>query len=371
MNARERLFAVLEGRETDKTPIWLLFPYHKTGYYTDVRNNSHYKDIVAMAEKYAITLNRRGLGAKLFAPEVKIESKTFTEDGAKISKTVFEYMGRQLVSETRHEKDKTTVSKLIKNEDELAFYCSLPLNVNRHRIEDEMNVQIGKYLAERAEFPEELGSMMLDLGEPVNNIYGSSELEEYAIWSLTCPDLVKDFLDRAMEHYRIVYSICLERKLAETYFLVGSELASPPLLSRKTFQSWVVPYGKELISMIRHSGGKSIQHYHGQIKEILDDFLEMGPDGLHTIEAPPIGNCTFTEAFAATKNKITLIGNIQYDCFRSYSEKEMKQAVLDVLSECRGKRLIISPSAGPYEDVIPPQMRKNYEVFIKTAWRNS
>ncbi len=371
MNARERLFAALEGRETDRTPVWLLFPYHKTGYYSDVRNNPQYKNIVAMAEKYAITLNRRGIWARLFAPEVKIESNSFSEDGVRISKTVLDYKGRQLVSETRQGKEKTTISKLIKNEDELAFYCSLPLNTDRRRIEEEMNPQIERYLVERTEFPEELGSMMLDMGEPISNLYHSSEMEEYAIWSLTCPDLVKDFLDRAMEHYRIVYSICLEKKLAETYFLVGSELASPPLLSRSTFQNWIVPYGKELISMIRHSGAKSIQHYHGQIKEILDDFLEMGADGLHTIEAPPIGNCSFTDAFAATKNKITLIGNIQYDCFRSYTEKEMEKAVLDVLSECRGKRLIISPSAGPYEDVISPQMQKNYEVFIKTAWENS
>jgi len=69
----------------------LMSPCHKTGYYTDVRNNPQYKDIVTLAEKYAITLNRRGLGARLFAPEVKIESRTFSEDGSKISKTVFEY----------------------------------------------------------------------------------------------------------------------------------------------------------------------------------------------------------------------------------------------------------------------------------------
>ncbi|MFZ2658240.1 MAG: uroporphyrinogen decarboxylase family protein [Victivallales bacterium] len=371
MNARERLFASLEGRETDRTPIWLLFPYHATGYYADVRNTPSYRNIVSLAEKHAITLDRRGLGASLFAPEVKSGSKSFTEDGVKISRTVLEYRGRQLISETRCGKDKTTVSKLIKDEDELAFYCSLPVNTDRRRIVDELEGRIRKYLAEKAEFPEELGSMMLDLGEPISNLYHSSELEEYAIWSLTCPDMVKEFLDRVMEHYRIVYSICLEMKLADVYFLVGSELASPPLLSRSTFQSWIVPYGKELISMIRQGGAKSIQHYHGQIKEILPDFLEMAPDGLHTIEAPPVGNCTFAEAFAATKSKIALIGNIQYDCFRSYSEKEMEQAVLDVLRECRGKRLIISPSAGPYEDAISPQMQKNYEVFVRTAWENS
>ncbi len=371
MNAKERLFAVLEGRETDKTPIWLLFPYHKTSYYADVRNNPQYKSIVELAEKYAITLDRRGIGASLFTPEVRFENRVFTEGGVEISRRILEYKGRQLVSERSYGQGKTVVTRLIKNEEELEFYCSLPVNHDRRQIEDEIRVQIDRYLFEKSEFPEELGSMMLDLGEPVLNLYHSSDLEEYVIWSLTCPDIVKSFLDRVMEHYRAVYSICLERKLADAYFLVGSELASPPLLSRQTFQSWIVPYSKELISMIRDSGAKSIQHYHGQIREILPDFLEMGADALHTIEAPPVGNCTFTEAFVATENRITLIGNIQYDCFRSYTEKEMEQAVLDVLGECKGKRLIISPSAGPYEDVIPHQMQKNYEVFIKTAWENS
>ncbi|HBC85905.1 MAG TPA: hypothetical protein DCZ94_03015 [Lentisphaeria bacterium] len=368
MNAHQRLFAALEGKPTDKIPIWLLFPYHKIGCYTDVRSNPYYKDIVSLAEKYAITLDRRHLGAALFSPEVKRENRNYTEGNVRISTTTLEYKGRKLVSETRQSADKTTITKLIRSEEDLSFYCSLPLMTDRNQIEASMKDTISNYLKEKSEFPEELGSMMLGMDEPISNLYHSSDLEEYAIWSLTCPDLIKDFLDRVMEHHRIVYSICLEKKLADVYFLVGSELASPPLLSRSTFQSWIVPYGKELISMIRKQGAKTIQHYHGQIKEIIPDFLEMAPDGLHTIEAPPIGNCTFTEAFDVTKDKITLIGNIQYDCFRSYSEAEMRQAVLDVLEECKGKRLILSPSAGPYENEISPQMQKNYEVFIKTAW---
>ncbi len=368
MNARQRFFAALEGKETDKVPIWLLFPYHKLGCYTDVRSNPCYRNIVELAEKHAITLDRRGIQHSLFSSEVKRENRNWTEGNVKVSTSTLEYKGRKLISETRQSGDRTTVSKLIRNEDDLAFYCSLPINSERNILEAQMMDSIQKYLGEKSEFQEELGSMMLDLGEPICNLYHVSDLEEYAIWSLTCPDIIKDFLDRVMEHYRLVYSICLEKNLADTYFLVGSELASPPLLSRSTFQSWIVPYAKELISMIRKQGAKTIQHYHGQIKEIIPDFLEMAPDGLHTIEAPPIGNCTFTEAFDVTKNKITLIGNIQYDCFRSYTESEMTQAVIDVLEECKGKRLILSPSAGPYEHVISPQLQKNYEVFIRTAW---
>jgi len=118
-----------------------------------------------------------------------------------------------------------------------------------------------------------------------------------------------------------------------------------------------------------HSYGKYVlQHYHGQIKEIMPDFVTMGPDALHTIEAPPIGNCTFAEAFDVVGGGMTLIGNVQYDDFRAFSETEMKQAVIDVLDECRGKRLILSPSAGPFDEEVSDTFIRNYMTFMETGW---
>jgi uroporphyrinogen-III decarboxylase len=210
--------------------------------------------------------------------------------------------------------------------------------------------------------------MMLDLGEPVGALYHASDLTQYPLWSLTHTDIVRQLLDRRMEHKRIVYRWCLERDLADVYFLVGSELASPPMVSRETFRTWVLPYARELIEMIHGYGKKVIQHYHGQIGQIIADFPEMCPDGLHTIEAPPVGNCTLTQAYEATGDSITLIGNIQYDCFRSYTENQMREAVKGVLDECRGRRLILSPSAGPYEQEPSPQVFRNYHAFMEAGW---
>jgi uroporphyrinogen-III decarboxylase len=120
--------------------------------------------------------------------------------------------------------------------------------------------------------------------------------------------------------------------------------------------------------MVHAHGAKVIQHYHGMIKQILPDFLTMNPDALHTIEAPPVGNCTFTEAFQMVRDQIVLIGNIQYDNFRSDTPQQMAEAVRAVLDECRGKRLILSPSAGPYELAISDRVAKNYLTFMETAW---
>ncbi|HEY3375861.1 MAG TPA: uroporphyrinogen decarboxylase family protein, partial [Armatimonadota bacterium] len=197
-----------------------------------------------------------------------------------------------------------------------------------------------------------------------------SNLEEYAIWSLTMHDTMTRLLDRLMVRYRIIYRYLLEQRVGEVFFMVGSELASPPLVSRATFQQWVVPYSRELIALVHAYGKYVIQHYHGQIKEILPDFLTMAPDALHTIEAPPVGNCTFSEAFEIVGDRIGLIGNIQYDEFHRLTPDAMAQAVQEVLDECRGKRFMLSPTAGPYESDVTPRLHDNYLRFLETAWRD-
>ena len=337
MTARERLFAVLEGDDTDHVPVWLLFPYHPTYYYVDVQTHPGYKPIFEASKKYAIMLNRRNLGTPsdapglrkrkeslpLFTPEVTYRSEDMEKKGVKISREYIEYNGKSIFEEIQRSPSDSKVKKPITTDEDLEFFCSLPVETDPKRLELELEKRLPDYLREKEEFPEHYGAMMLDLGEPIIPVYHGANLQEYAVWSMTQSDKVVDFLDRAMVRLRIIYKWCLEHNLSDIYFLVGTELASPPLVSRETFRKWIVPYDRELIEMIHSYGKKVIQHYHGQIKEVLPDFAEMSPDGLHTTESPPVGNCTFTEAYEVFSDKTTLIGNIQYNDFYSFTKEEM------------------------------------------------
>lgn len=368
MTPRERLFAALEGRPTDRVPTWLLFPYHKLGCYVDVRELPAYKPVFEASKIQAIMLNRRSLGGPLFTKDVTRGNETVSEDGWQVTRRWLEYKGDRLVAETRRRDGETVVKRLLDTDADLELYCSLPVETRPERLIAALDDKLPQHRQEMKEFPSEFGAMMLCNGEPIGSLYGNSNLESYAIWSLTHDDMMVDFLGRLQERLKIIYTYCLERDMADVYFLVGSELASPPLVRRDTFQRWIVPYAKELIDMIRSYGKKSIQHYHGQIKEILPDFVEMAPDALHTIEAPPVGNCTFSEAYEVVGDNMTLIGNIQYDEFRSCSEDEMKAAVNDVLDEVKGKRFILSPTAGPFDTNVSNQVIRNYHAFMQAGW---
>lgn len=290
------------------------------------------------------------------------------DNGREVIRTTIEYKGYSICEETRRSESGVNIKKLLSNDKELEFYCSLPVETDSKRLAAELERRLPQYLQEKDEFPLEYGAMMLDLGEPILPLYLGAKLEEYAMWSLTQDARVVEFLDRMMERLRIIYQWCLERDLADVYFLVGSEMASPPLVSEETFKRWIVPYAKELIEMVHCYGKKVIQHYHGQIKEILPAFVGMAPDGLHTIEAPPVGDCTFTEAFEIVGDKIVLIGNIQYDCFRSYTQKQMREAVKEVIDECKGKKFILSPTAGPFDEEVSDDVINNYLAFVQAGY---
>lgn len=364
MTNRERLLAFLNNREIDRTPIWLLFPYHKVGYYADVRANPLYRDSFEMSKTCAVMLNRRNLSAPLHEQGV-VRRDTAAGDSGRRSE--LSYGGQTLYSEVRRSEGETCQKKLLGNDEELETYLSFPIETDRCVIEGHLARQMAGYLAEKAEFPADYGAMMLDLGEPIGPLYHAAELTEYPIWSLTHRDAVRRYLDRSLEFYRIKYEYCLRHDLADVYFMVGSEMASPPMVSRATFQEWIVPYAQDLCRLVHSYGKHVIQHYHGQIRDVLPDFLTMGADALHTIEAPPVGNCTLTQAFDVVGDRLGLIGNIQYDCFRACTPAEMRAAVGTVMEEARGRRFMLSPTAGPYEHTITAAIQANYMEFMKAG----
>ena len=368
MTGRERLFAALAGEPTDRVPVWLLFPYHTTGYYVDVRSHPRYRPIHELAVARAVTLNRRNLRLPLHTKEVVSRREEIDIRGATVTRSWLECGSTRIYSQTGPAESPADRVKLLASADDLEAYASLPIETDPARLCGTLDALLPQYLEERAEFPDQLGAMMLDLGEPIGALYGSSNLEEYAIWSLTHDEVMAGLLERLMGRYRLIYTWCLERDLADVYFLVGSELASPPLVSRATFQRWIVPFARELIELIHSYGKRVIQHYHGQIAEILPDFLTMAPDGLHTIEAPPIGDCTHTQAFDVVGDAMALIGNIQYDEFRALEPDQMKRLVHETLDEAAGRRLILSPTAGPYEEHPDPRVFANYRAFLDAAW---
>jgi hypothetical protein len=210
------------------------------------------------------------------------------------------------------------------------------------------------------------GLMMMDLGDPLVPLYNLASAEDFAVWTLTDYEAMLEFTDIMYERALALYKSCLENNVGDVFFIVGAEFAGPPLVSPVKFNELSVRYVKGIVDLIHSYGKFSILHYHGNLYRVLQGMKEINPDGLHTIEAPPVGDCTITQAREQLGNMI-LIGNIQYDDLRSRQPDELEAMVHDAIEEARGGRFILSPTAGPYEESLTDHQIKNYITFIEAG----
>lgn len=362
LTSRERLTRIFQGRDIDRVPIWLLFPFHPIGCYVDVYKIPCYKPVLDAVERYGVDIfDRRNFFTGFCfstSPEIKRIQESVVEKGRKIIRDKIVYKDIVLEQERTITDNRSQITKPIVQEiDDLEKILSLPYEPPRPNL--------SRFFAEKEELGDR-GLMMVDIGDPLGVLYHLCSIEQFCIWSLQEREKLIHFLDVIYERVLDVYRYLLENNVGPVYFIVGAEFAGPPIVSPSYFNELCARYVKGIVDLIRSYGMWSIVHYHGNLKRILDGIKYINPDGLHTIEAPPVGDCTILEARKVLGDMI-LIGNIQYDDLSSLEELEIRELVKKTLREGMTGRFILSPTAGPYKRCISPKMQKNYVTFIETG----
>lgn len=360
MTHKQTLIRLFSGQEIERVPIWLLNPYHKVDYYTDIYCNPNYKRLIPYIEKYCITLDRRNYGSGIFYngnPDIERVYSTYEKDGNTYNQEQITYKDFKLTGYVRTGKDATYKKYLVDDIDTLEDILSIPYKP--------VKADFSLYEKEKAELGDR-GLMMMDLGDPLAPLYHMMSAEDFSICTLTDYDKMLDFLDVIYERVYDLYKYYLENGIGDVFFIVGAEFAGPPLVSPSKFCELSVKYVKGIVDLIRSYGKFSIVHYHGFLYQVLDGFAQIGMDGLHTIEAPPVGDCTIKQAREKLGDTI-LIGNIQYDDLTRLEPEQIKQLTKEALEQGKSGRFILSPTAGPYENNPSDRLVDNYITMIKTA----
>jgi len=360
MNSRERLTRLFNNQEIDRVPIWLLAPFHSLTYYADIYNLPCYKNIVGHIDKYCDTFDRRHFNTGFcYNANPDIVTSDFEETvGGNVrsgKKTI--YKDLEFTRYMQKGKDGTSVKYFVDDAEALASIINIPYTP----IEPDVSV----YFKEKEELGDR-GLMMIDIGDPLGPLYNLMSAEDFSISTIIDYDKILEFTDEMYRRAYQLYKYVLERDVGEVFFIVGAEFAGPPLVSPAKFNDMSVRYVKGIVDLIRSYGKKSIVHYHGQLYHVLDGMKQINPDGLHTIEAPPVGDCTITQARAVLEDMI-LIGNIQYDDLARRNKQEIDLMVKQAIDEAKGGRFILSPTAGPYESELSDTMIENYIAFIEAG----
>jgi len=362
LSSKERLTRLFKKKDIDRVPIWLLFPYHPIGCYVDVYRIPCYKPVLDTAEKYGVDIfDRRNFDTGFcFSASTEIKREREILEGKeeivikdKISYKDIVLEQEKVIKDGRSKITKPFVSKI----EDLEKILNLPYKPPKP--------DISRFFKEKEELGDR-GLMMVDIGDPLGVLFHLCNIEQFCIWTLEEREKLTSFLDAIYERVLAMYKYLLENNVGPVYFIVGAEFAGPPIVSPSYFNELCARYVKGIVDLIREYNMWSIVHYHGNLKMILNGIKYINPDGLHTIEAPPVGDCTLLEAREVLGDMI-LIGNIQYDDLASLDETEVRDLTKRILEEGMTGRFILSPTAGPYQECISEKMQRNYIAFIETG----
>ena len=361
LSSRERLTRLFNGQDTDRIPIWLLAPFHRVDYYADIYRLDCYKKIIEYIDLYCDTFDRRNYDTGFCysaSPEIKRAQYQRLEDGNEIREEKVSCKGFSLTKSVSTGRSGTKIKHFVDDIDLLDKILEMPY--------EPVKPDVAGYFREKEELGDK-GLMMIDIGDPLVPLYNLMSAENFSIFSLTDYEKIIEFSDEMYRRVYDLYKYLLERDVGEVFFIVGAEFAGPPMVSPDKFNEMSARYVKGICNLVREYGKKSIVHYHGNLFKVLSGMKAINPDGLHTIEAPPIGDCTITQARNVLGRDMVLIGNIQYDDLAHREKDEIDEMVRQAVAEGCSGRFILSPTAGPYEDFINEKMVENYIAFIEAG----
>lgn len=210
------------------------------------------------------------------------------------------------------------------------------------------------------------GIVLCDLPTPITLLHTLMGSERLAIWSLTDRD-------RLLELLWTLQRRCLDtldHALAQgvrLFAMVGEEYVTPPLHSAKDFRAFAVEPEVEYGRRIHAAGGLLHIHCHGPLAAVLEDFIEIGANCLHPLEAPPMGDVTIEEAKRRIGHAICLQGNIQIGDIYAGKTADLVAQVKHNLEVTGGQGYSLCPTASPHTPVLEDLTVRNYLAVIEAA----
>lgn len=204
-------------------------------------------------------------------------------------------------------------------------------------------------------------------------MYGLQRLigsENFALWHISDRDILLEAIDLFAGRIRQHAEAALSAGLTAAFAWVGPELCIPPLMSPADFDIYVAAFDKPLIDLIHEAGGRVWVHSHGKMGPVLERFVDMGVDVLNPVEPPPMGDITLTEAFARTRGRMALEGNIEVHELMTAEPDRLEMLIHEALDAGRDERFILCPTSS-YMEVPepPPRLIENLLLYVNEGVR--
>lgn len=369
LNRRERLEALLEGREVDRTPACT---YGVDRYSQPwMANEPSYTEILACTDEhdhifaylgsyYASFGNHDVL--RLADPEMAQEK--VRRDGEATVREITVRGPRGALTATCQETGAThtvwVTEHLIKTDQDIQSFIDLPF--------EPLALSTEEIRAHREALGDR-GVQEFQVPTALCMVCENMKYEDFMVRTLTAPKEVRAMLERCQQLLEQWLVAALENGAGPCFRLFGAEYAAPPMLAPSFFEQSVVPFDRRLVDIIHEHGGYARYHCHGPIRGILDHVMEMGVDLLDPCEAPPNGDITLGELAEIAGDDLVIMGNIQAHDLETGTPEEVDALVAKALDEVGGRcRHVLLPTASPIEVPLRRQTSDNFKQFLKSGW---
>ncbi len=176
------------------------------------------------------------------------------------------------------------------------------------------------------------------------------------------PPLVHDLARIATDYY--IGAVELAKQAGGDIILMNGDLAGEEttLMSPDNYREYIKPYHAEITEHVHDEGLLIVKHTDGNMWPILDDFLEVGFDGLHPIQ-PQCMDIGETKQYVA--GRACILGNIDCRNLLVYdSEEQVDQAVKETIEVAApGGGYIVTSSNSIHPGVKP----ENYIAMVNAV----
>jgi len=366
MTSKQRLLTALEGKKPDRVPVQI---YGTMGYRPEIIDlTPNHKKLAEVAMEKCDLNYAWGPEQDIFyyrflssATEVEEESapegtgevvthRIKTPDGELSQIT---YRDAENLAHTRFRKT------FVQSKDDLDKILSIPYE--QLLPEYKSYFEFEKWVGDK-------GIVINDFPDAMAVLAALFDPEDLSFFCIEHESKVIRFLEVMSERINDYLRFLLEKVVKPVFLFGGPEYAAPPLMGPDHFKKFVYDFDKKMIQLIHDYDGKVILHCHGMVKKVLSFIRDMQPDGIHPIEAPPMGDVTLKEARQILGNDICLIGNIQIGDMYSDSPDEIDEKVRIAIEEggVEGS-FILGLTASLYSNDFSDKVFRNYMAYIEAG----
>lgn len=373
MTRKERLLATYRGEKVDRPPVCF---YELDGYTQDYNNKDAFnvysdpswKDLIELTRSKTDRIVLKHVSFKN-RPTTALEKVTryesYYDEEASLCKNIFyDLPDRTLTRKTRREKDIDTIWTIehqLKSIDDLIAWLDLPEVDNIGTPDVDEILKIDKALGDT-------GIVSLDTGDALCEAAELFSMGDFTIIAMTEPELFTRLLDRIQRRkLKEIKAIC-QALPGRPWRIYGPEYACPPYLPPYCFKDYVLGYDKEIIEIIKASGGYPRIHAHGMVKDVLDMVVETGCMGIDPVEPEPQGNVSLKYAGENYGDKLVLFGNLELSEMELLKSDIFANKVATAIEEGTAfsrKGFVLMPSAAPLGRVLQAKVYENYKTIIE------